>query len=102
AQCKGRSRKDHDVREVPALQVLWRRTGHSGIRRQGDVSRAVLDQHNDRARPGAVSEASAVAGTPLPPAMVTMVIVVMSVMIVPIVVTIAPAWACCSARWPRT
>src|SRR5262249_54101261 len=36
---KGRSREDHHVREIPALQVLRGRTGHPGIRRQGDVRR---------------------------------------------------------------
>ena len=29
---KARSRENHDVRQVPALQILWRRARNSGIR----------------------------------------------------------------------
>ena len=30
-------REDHDVRQVPALQVLRQRAGHPGVWREGDV-----------------------------------------------------------------
>ena len=37
AQPEGRPREDHHVRQVPALQVLWQRAGHPGVRNQGEL-----------------------------------------------------------------
>ena len=56
AQPEGRPRQDHDVRQVPALQVLRQRAGHPGVRVEGgaDMPAAAAAVHaRDRYREGA-------------------------------------------------